>query len=49
MGLKRTVEPINLPVELSDARKQCEIGETDDSHDSHCCGFLGPQPETLSG
>lgn len=35
MSLKRTVEPINLPVNLSDARKQCEIGDGDPTHDAH--------------
>lgn len=35
MSLRRTVEPINLPIELSDARKQCEIGDGDTAHDAH--------------
>lgn len=35
MSLRRTVEPTNLPIELSDARKQCEIGDGDTTHDSH--------------
>lgn len=35
MSLRRTVNPTNLPVELSDARKQCEIGDGDTAHDAH--------------
>lgn len=35
MSLRRTVNPTNLPIELSDARKQCEIGDGDTTHDSH--------------
>lgn len=35
MSLRRTVEPTNLPIELSDARKQCEIGDNDHAHDGH--------------
>lgn len=35
MSLRRTVQPQTLPIAISDARKQCEIGETDTTHDSH--------------
>lgn len=35
MGLKRTVEPTPLVVPLREAKKQCEIGEDDTTHDSH--------------
>lgn len=35
MSLRRTVEATNLPVEISDARKQCEIGDNDPTHDAH--------------
>ena len=35
MGLIRTVEPAELAVALADAKKQCEIGGRDTTHDSH--------------
>lgn len=35
MGLVRTVDPVELAVALADARKQCEIGQSDTTHDSH--------------
>lgn len=35
MGLVRTVEPENLPVTLTDAKKQCELAPSDTAHDSH--------------
>lgn len=35
MGLTRTVEPAELAVSLAEAKKQCEVGADDTSHDSH--------------
>jgi len=35
MGLTRTIDPVGLPVSLIDAKKQCEIGDNDTSHDDH--------------
>jgi uncharacterized phiE125 gp8 family phage protein len=35
VGLVRTIEPKNLPVDFAEAKKQCEIGESDTAHDSH--------------
>lgn len=35
MSLRRTVEPTKLPIAISDARKQCEIGDSDNTHDAH--------------
>jgi len=35
MGLTRIVEPASLAVSLVDAKKQCEIGDTDTTHDDH--------------
>lgn len=35
MGLTRTVDPASLAVSLVDAKKQCEIGDTDTTHDDH--------------
>lgn len=35
MGLTRTIEPASLAVSLVDAKKQCEIGDTDTAHDDH--------------
>jgi uncharacterized phiE125 gp8 family phage protein len=35
MGLKRITEPVEMPVSLADAKKQCELGSTDTTHDDH--------------
>jgi uncharacterized phiE125 gp8 family phage protein len=35
MGLTRTVDPVALPVSLVDAKKQCELGDSDTTHDDH--------------
>lgn len=35
MGLARTVDPTSLAVPLSEAKKQCEVGDDDTTHDSH--------------
>ncbi len=35
MGLTRTVEPVNLAVSIVDAKKQCEIADSDTTHDDH--------------
>lgn len=35
MGLKRITDPVSMPVSLVDAKKQCEIGDTDTTHDDH--------------
>jgi uncharacterized phiE125 gp8 family phage protein len=35
MGLTRIVDPVGLPVSIVDAKKQCEIGDTDTTHDEH--------------
>jgi uncharacterized phiE125 gp8 family phage protein len=35
MGLTRTVDPASLAVALADAKKQCEVADSDTSHDNH--------------
>jgi len=35
MGLVRVDEPISLAVSLSEAKKQCEVADSDTSHDTH--------------
>jgi uncharacterized phiE125 gp8 family phage protein len=35
MGLTRTVSPGTLAVTLADAKKQCEVADSDTAHDSH--------------
>lgn len=35
MGLICTVEPAELAVSLADAKKQCEVSESDTTHDEH--------------
>jgi uncharacterized phiE125 gp8 family phage protein len=35
MGLKRTVAPASLAIDLAQAKKQVELGESDTAHDDH--------------
>lgn len=35
MGIRRTVEPASLAVDLDQAKKQCEVSTSDTSHDEH--------------
>ena len=41
MGLVRTVDPSAFPVQLSEAKKQCELPEFDSTHNEHIERLIG--------